>query len=342
MDRIPLPKGATILVTGGAGFIGSNICHLLAGRGVAVRVLDNLSTGRLGNLAGVEAEVDFVKGDVVDLCRVKEAMRGVDFVLHQAALPSVPRSIEQPLASHAANATGTLSILVAAHAAGVKRVAYASSSSVYGNSPRLPKQETMAPAPISPYAAAKLASEHYCRIFYDIHGLEVVMLRYFNVFGPRQDPDSPYAAVVPKFIRDLFSGERPTIYGDGEQSRDFTHVDNVAHANLLALTAPDAPGRVFNIACQRATTLNELCRMLNGILAVNVSPRHAPARRGETRHSLADISLAARVLGYRPVVSMEEGLRRTVSYWRGQGLGGGKEAALAMAARPERRLRWAT
>jgi nucleoside-diphosphate-sugar epimerase len=318
VDQLALPGGATILVTGGAGFIGSNLCHLLAGHGLGVRVLDNLSTGRLANLADIESQVDFVEGDLADLRRVSEAMRGADFVLHHAALPSVPRSIEQPLASHAANATGTLNVLVAAQAAGVKRLVYASSSSVYGNSPALPKQESMAAAPVSPYAATKLAGEHYCRVFHHLHSLEVVVLRYFNVFGPRQDPDSPYAAVIPRFIKSLLSGEPPTIYGDGEQSRDFTYVDNVAQANLLALTAPAAPGRILNIACQQATTLNQLSKMLNSILEVDLAPRYAPARPGEARHSLADVSLAASVLGYQPIITVEDGLRRTARYWRGQ------------------------
>ncbi len=311
----PVPSGATILVTGGAGFIGSSICHSLAGRGVQLRVLDNLSTGSLANLEGIEDEVDFIEGDIADLELVREAVEGVDFVLHQAALPSVPRSIDDPLGSHAANATGTLNVLVAAGSAGVKRVVYASSSSVYGDSPEMPKREDMLPAPISPYAASKLAGEHYCQAFFSVHGLEVVVLRYFNVFGPRQNPYSAYAAVIPKFVTCLLTGEAPTIYGDGEQSRDFSYVDNVVEANLLALEAPQAPGRVFNIACQQAATLNQVLTILQEVIGVKVKPRHGPPRTGDLRHSLADISLARDLLGYEPMLATEEGLRRTVRHW---------------------------
>ena len=313
--RLPVPRGATILVTGGAGFIGSNICHYLAGRGVRLRVLDNLSTGSLANLEGIEGEVDFIEADLAELELVRKAMEGVDFVLHQGALPSVPRSIDDPLASHAANATGTLNVLVAASTAGVNRVVYASSSSVYGNSAELPKREDMTPAPISPYAAGKLAGEHYCRAFFSVHGLKVVVLRYFNVFGPRQNPYSAYAAVIPKFAICLLAGEPPTVYGDGEQSRDFTYVDNVVEANLLALQAAQAPGRIFNIACESAITLNQVLAILQQLTGLEIGPRHGPPRPGDVRHSLADISLARGALGYEPTVTVEEGLRRTVAYW---------------------------
>ncbi len=307
--------GSTILVTGGAGFIGSNICHSLAGRGVQLRVLDDLSTGRLAHLEGIEGELDFIEGNLTDLNVVKEAVEGVDFVLHQGALPSVPRSIDDPLASHAANATGTLNVLLGAAAANVKRMVYASSSSVYGNDAGLPKREDMTPAPISPYAAAKLAGEHYCRVFSSVYGVEVVVLRYFNVFGPRQDPDSQYAAVIPKFVTCLLGGEPPTIYGDGEQSRDFTYVDNIVEANLRALLAPRASGRVFNIACERATTLNQVLELLRDLVGTDVSARYAPPRPGDLRHSLADISVAREMLGYEPTITVEEGLRRSVRHW---------------------------
>jgi len=324
LDDIRIPSGTTILVTGGAGFIGSNICHALASHDVRLRVLDNLSTGSLANLDGLHHELEFVEGDLANLDLVKEAMDGVDFVLHQGALPSVPRSIENPLASHSANATGTLNVLLAANAAKAHRVVYASSSSVYGDNPQLPKREDMRPSPISPYAAAKLAGEHYCRAFFCVHGLETVVLRYFNVFGPRQDPQSQYAAAIPKFITALLAGESPTIYGDGEQSRDFTFVDNVVQANLRALVAPDAPGRVFNIACHRAMTLNQVLAVLQDILGVRVMPQHAPARPGDVRHSLADISLARDLLGYEPTITVEEGLRRTAGYLSALGAAGGR------------------
>jgi UDP-glucose 4-epimerase len=314
-DGLDLPSGAAILVTGGAGFIGSSICHRLAGRGLHIRVLDDLSTGRMENLEGIEAELEFIEGDLGELDLVRLAMKGVDFVLHQGALPSVPRSIDDPLASHTANATGTLNVLIAARSAGVKRVVYASSSSVYGNNAEVPKREDMIPAPISPYAASKLAGEHYCRTFHALHGLEVVTLRYFNVFGPRQNPYSAYAAVIPKFINAVFTRKPATVFGDGEQSRDFTYVDDVVRANLQALTAPQAPGRVLNIACHRSTTLNQLLKLLEELMGIQAVPRHVPARRGDLRHSLADISLAGEVLAYEPAVSIEEGLRRTVGYW---------------------------
>ena len=335
-DMPVLVTPATVLVTGGAGFIGSHLCHALVARGLRVRAFDNLSTGALANLYGLEAEMDFVEADVTDLGALTQAMRGVDFVLHQAALPSVSRSIEQPLASHAANATGTLNVLIAAHEAGVRRVVYASSSSVYGDSAALPKRESMAAAPISPYAAAKLTGEHYCHVFHRLHGLEVVVLRYFNVFGPRQDCDSPYAAVIPRFIKSLLAGEPPTVYGDGEQSRDFTYVGNVVQANLLALTVPDAAGGVFNIACQKAITLNQLYRAVQGALQVIIPPRYAPARPGEARHSLADISRAESVLGYQPIIDLQEGLQRTVRYWRGQDpqSAHGQEAIRSAGPRP--------
>ena len=304
----------TYLVTGGAGFIGSNIVHELLRRGARVRVLDNFSTGRRENLAGLAGAIDLIEGDATDPETARRAAEGVDFVLHQAALPSVPRSVADPLASHAANATATLTLLAAAREAGVKRFVYAGSSSAYGDTPTLPKREAMPPRPLSPYAAGKLAGEHYCQAFWTCYGLETVALRYFNVFGPRQDPASQYAAVIPRFIACLVEGEQPVIYGDGEQSRDFTFVSNVVEANLLACDAPGAPGQVFNVACGERTSLNALLAMLARILGIPAEPRPEPPRPGDVKHSQADISRAHEVLGYHPRVSVEEGLRSTVSW----------------------------
>jgi len=339
MSEFASLSGATVLVTGGAGFIGSNTCHALARLGAAVRVLDNLSTGKPSNLEGMPAKLEVIEGDLCDALVVREAVRGAQLVVHLGALPSVTRSIENPLASHEANATGTLNVLVAAQAAGVSRVVYASSSSVYGNSPDLPKQEDMLPQPISPYAASKLAGEGYCQVFWRLHGLEVVVLRYFNVFGPRQDPDSPYAALIPRFLRALLAGEPPIIYGDGEQSRDFTYVDNVVQANLRSLVAPGAVGHVLNIACGQAATVNQIHRLLSGIAGSRVPPRYHPARPGEARHSLADISRARRIIGYEPDYIVEEGLRRTLRHWtarsspQGEDAGGSRLAPAKTAAR---------
>ena len=304
----------TYLVTGGAGFIGSNIVHELLRRGARVRVLDNFSTGRRENLAGLAGAIELIEGDATDPETARRAAEGVDFVLHQAALPSVPRSVADPLASHAANATATLTLLAAAREAGVKRFVYAGSSSAYGDTPTLPKREAMPPRPLSPYAAGKLAGEHYCQAFWTCYGLETVALRYFNVFGPRQDPASQYAAVIPRFIACLVEGEQPVIYGDGEQSRDFTFVSNVVEANLLACDAPGAPGQVFNVACGERTSLNALLAMLARILGIPAEPRREPPRPGDVKHSQADISRAHEVLGYHPRVSVEEGLRSTVSW----------------------------
>jgi UDP-glucose 4-epimerase len=304
------------LVTGGAGFIGSHIVQELVRRGERLRVLDNFSTGRRENIAPFLEHIELVEGDLRDLPTVRRAVEGVDYVLHQAALASVPRSVADPLASNSANVTGTLHLLVAARDAEVKRVVYASSSSAYGDSPTLPKQEDMPTAPKSPYAVSKLAGEHYCRAFTEVYGLETVSLRYFNVFGPRQDPASQYAAVVPLFITAMLQGEPPTVHGDGLQSRDFTYVANVVHANLLATTAPGVAGRVFNIACGQRYTLLDLIAILDEIVDAHVTPVHTDPRSGDVRHSLADVTAAQEALGYRAEVDFGEGLRRTVGWYR--------------------------
>jgi len=288
----------------------------LVREGATVRVVDNLSTGRKENLASVWDKIQWFQGDVCDQALMEEVVQGVDCIFHQAALASVPRSLEAPLETHAACATGTLTVLEAARRAGVRRVVYAASSSAYGNRPTSPKQETDLPEPISPYAAAKLAGEYYCQAFTAAFGLETVVLRYFNVFGPRQDPDSPYSAVIPIFITAILRGRRPVIYGDGRQSRDFVYVENVVEANLLAAHSAGAVGRVLNIGSGRATDLLTLLALLSRLLGREVQPEFAPPRPGDVRESLADISLAHRVLGYQPQVDFEEGLRRSIGYYR--------------------------
>jgi nucleoside-diphosphate-sugar epimerase len=307
---------ASYLVTGGAGFIGSNIVAELVQRDECVRVLDNFSTGRRENLALLLERIDLIEGDLRDLPTVRRAVEGVDYVLHQAALPSVQRSVDDPLATHAANATSTLHLLTAARDAGVRRVVYASSSSIYGDSPTLPKQEDMRLAPKSPYAVSKLAGEQYCCAFANVYGLETVCLRYFNVFGPRQDPTSQYSAVIPIFITAMLRSEPPTIHGDGHQSRDFTYVSNVVQINLLAATTPGVTGRVFNVACGQRYTLLDLLAALNDILGVHLAPIHTVPRPGDVRHSLAEITAAQEDLGYRAEVDFHEGLRRTVAWFR--------------------------
>jgi UDP-glucose 4-epimerase len=308
------------LVTGGAGFIGSNLAHELVRQGARVRALDNFATGLRANLAGIEDRIDLIEGDLRRPADVEKAVEGVDVVLHQGALGSVPRSIADPVTSHEANATGTLHVLQAARAAGVRRVIYASSSSVYGDTPTLPKGEALAPAPQSPYAVSKLAGEYYCRVFHRVYGVETLAIRYFNVFGPRQDPASQYAAVIPKFIRAMLRGERPVIFGDGTQSRDFTFVENVVVANLLAADAPGPlGGAVCNVACGERITLLDLVALLNDLLGTRLEPVFQPPRPGDVRHSLAAIAEAGRLLGYRPVVPFGEGLRRTVEWMRAHG-----------------------
>jgi nucleoside-diphosphate-sugar epimerase len=305
---------ANFLVTGGAGFIGSHIVDELLRRGERVRVLDNFSTGRRENLPASD-HVEGIEGDIRDPAAVKAAMQGVDYVLHQAALPSVPRSVADPLTSSEVNVTGTLNVLIAARDAGVKRVVYASSSSVYGNSPTLPKREDMSTNPFSPYAVSKLAGENYCRAFHQVYGLPTVALRYFNVFGPRQDPTSQYSAVIPKFIASLLHGEPPTIYGDGTQSRDFTYVANVVGANLLACEKEEAIGQVMNVACGERYTLLDLCHELAALTGKTLQPTFAPPRGGDVKHSMGAIERAMRLLGYRPIVDWREGLRRTVEWY---------------------------
>jgi nucleoside-diphosphate-sugar epimerase len=307
---------ATFLVTGGAGFIGSNLVRALLDRGDRVRVLDNFSTGKEANLAGLEGAITLHRGDIRDAALTRAAAEGCDYILHQAALPSVPRSIAHPIETNEVNVMGTLNVLEAARAAGVKRVVYAASSSAYGETPTLPKVETMTPAPLSPYAAAKLAGEHALRVYHACYGLETVSLRYFNVFGPHQDPKSEYAAVIPRFITAGLTGGRPVIFGDGEQSRDFCFIANAVQANLLACTAEGAAGKVFNVACGVRTTLLDVVATLGKVLGLDLRPIHEPARPGDIRHSLADISAARAVLGYTAPVSFEAGLERTVAFFR--------------------------
>jgi nucleoside-diphosphate-sugar epimerase len=309
---------ALYLITGIGGFIGSSLARALLARGEHVRGVDNFSTGNRENIAGILDRIDFRNADILDLDGMRKACAGVDFVLHQAAIPSVPKSVLDPLASNRANLDGTVNVLVAARDAKVKRVVFAASSSAYGETPTLPKVESMKPDPISPYAVAKLASEHYLISFYRCYQLETVALRYFNIFGPRQDPSSPYSGVLAKFITLMLRGEQPAIYGDGEQSRDFTYIDNAVEANLLACTAPaaQAAGQVFNVATGRRVTLNETFRLLQGLTAYSGQPKYESERGGDIKHSLADISKAEAALGYKPKVDFEEGLRRTVDWYR--------------------------
>lgn len=306
------------LVTGGAGFIGSHLVQALVDTGVTVRVLDNLSTGKRENLPEIPDKIEFIEADLTDFDSVERAMEGISVVFHQAALASVPRSIHDPQASNHANVTGTVNVLTAAKNAGVRRVVYASSSSVYGDTPTLPKMETMPPRPLSPYAVSKLAGEYYCQVFASVYDLETVSLRYFNVFGPKQDPHSQYSAVIPKFIAMYLRGETPTIDGDGEQSRGFAYIDNVVQANLLAAQADGASGGVFNISVDTRISLNDLDARLRDIIGVgeSVKPLYGPPRAGDIKHSYADISKASEQLGYKVVVPTDEGLQRTVEWYR--------------------------
>ncbi len=308
--------GDTYLVTGGAGFIGSHLVDALLERGHTVRVMDNLVTGRRENLAHVLDKIEFFEDSITDLDAVRRAMDGVDYVLHQAAIPSVPRSVADPIASNDSNVTGTLNVLLAARDAGVKRVVYAASSSAYGDVESEYKAEDMTPRPLSPYAVSKLAGEYYCQVFHHVYGLETVALRYFNVFGPRQDPTSQYAAVIPIFITALLEGRPPTVHGDGLQTRDFTYVANVVEANLLACHAEGVSGEVFNIACGQKYSILELVDVLNELMGSRIEPVHTPPRPGDIRHSRADISKARRMLGYRPTVDFREGLSRTIEWYR--------------------------
>jgi UDP-N-acetylglucosamine/UDP-N-acetyl-alpha-D-glucosaminouronate 4-epimerase len=306
------------LITGVGGFIGSSLAHALLSRGEQVRGVDNFSTGKRHNIEAITDRIDLREADITDLDAMHKACSGVDYILHQAAIPSVPKSILDPLASNRANVDGTVTLLVAARDAKVKRVVYAASSSAYGDTPTLPKREDMPANPISPYAVAKLASEQYMISFYRCYGLETVCLRYFNVFGPRQDPTSPYSGVLAKFITQMLKGQPPTIFGDGEQSRDFTYIDNAVEANLLACKAmtDKAAGQMFNIATGRRITLNETFKLLQPLTGYSGQPNYAPDRLGDIKHSLADISKAEASLGYKPFVDFEEGLRRTVEWYR--------------------------
>jgi UDP-glucose 4-epimerase len=309
---------AKYLVTGGCGFIGSNIAEYLVAQGDEVRILDNLTTGKRENIAAFAQHVEFIEGSLLDKAVVEKAVRGVDYVLHQAALPSVPRSIEDPETSNRVNVEGTVILLRACTQAGVKRVVYAASSSAYGDQPTLVKSENLLPRPKSPYAVSKLAGEYYMQAFSACYGLETVSLRYFNVFGPRQDPTSQYSAVIPKFITAMLRGQRPTIYGDGTQTRDFTFVLNNVLANIAAAEAPGVSGRVFNIACGTSYSLLDLVSEINAILGTSIEPEFAPPRAGDVRHSLADISSAQEALGYKVVVDFREGLRRTIEWYKQQ------------------------
>jgi nucleoside-diphosphate-sugar epimerase len=305
-----------VLVTGGAGFIGSHLVRALTARGDEVRVLDDLSSGNRGNLTDVAGALELIEASILDERGLDQAVEGVDVIFHQAAIPSVPRSMSAPVASHHTNATGTLLVLEAARRHGTRRVVYAGSSSAYGETPTLPKVETMLAVPLSPYAASKLAGEHYCRVYGRAYGLETVVLRYFNVFGPRQDPASQYAAVIPRFITALLAGTPPTIYGDGTQSRDFCYIDNVVEANLRAADAVEASGHVFNVACGEAIDLNTVARMIAEAVDRPIEPRHEQARAGDIKHSLADISHARALLGYTARISFREGLERTIDWYR--------------------------
>ncbi len=310
----------TVLVTGGGGFVGSHLAAHLALVGHEVRVLDNFSSGRRSNTDMLPDDMELVEGDIQSYERVHNAVAGCEAVLHQAALPSVSRSVQDPLTSNATNVTGTLNVLLAARDAGVRRVVFASSSSVYGIAPEVPTSEDAATAPASPYAAAKLACEGYCRSFGEVYGLETVVLRYFNVFGPRQDPRSQYAAVIPSFITALRSGGAPTVFGDGEQSRDFTFVDDVVEASVLAMDADAAAGQILNVACGRSTTVNDLLGRLGAIIGSDVEAVYAPPRPGEGRHSGADIGLIRTTLGWEPRVDLDEGLHRTVERFEAESL----------------------
>ncbi|MEJ2637644.1 MAG: SDR family oxidoreductase [Calditrichia bacterium] len=304
------------LITGGAGFIGSNLAVELLNRGHQVRILDNFATGRRKNVDPIKDKIELIEGDLRSYHIVREAVDGMDFILHQGALPSVPRSIKDPITTNEVNVVGTLNILNAAVDSGVKRVVFASSSSIYGDSDRLPKQEDMIPNPLSPYAVSKLASEKYCQVFARIYKLHTVSLRYFNVFGPRQDPTSQYSAVIPKFIRAILNKKQPVIFGDGLQSRDFTFVNNVVEANILATQADFPGGMVFNCACHERIDLNQLVQHINEITGESIQPLYSEARPGDVKHSFADIERIQKYLGYEPQVLFREGLKRTVEWYR--------------------------
>ncbi len=304
------------LVTGGAGFIGSNICKKLISEGCFVRVIDNLLTGKKSNLADIMEKIEFIEADMGDENSARSAMKEIDVVLHQGALPSVPRSVDDPAASHKHCVDATFTLLLAARDAGVKRFVYAASSSAYGDTPTLPKIETMPPAPLSPYAVGKLVGEYYCSVFAHVFDLETISLRYFNVFGPHQDPASQYAAAIPAFVTSILKDQPPTIYGDGKQSRDFTYVDNIVEANLLAARAKQTKGEVINVACGQAVTVNEITDMINDSLGKNIKPIYTDPRPGDVKHSLADITAAQNLIGYKPIISFKQGLQKAIGWYR--------------------------
>jgi UDP-glucose 4-epimerase len=303
------------LVTGGAGFIGSHLVRRLLADGGRVRVIDNLATGKRERLSDLEEKIEFIEGNLADPDISENALDGVDYVLHQAAVPSVQRSVKNPIETNRANVTATLNLLESCRKHKVRRFVYASSSSAYGDTPVLPKREDMPPNPMSPYALQKFVGERYCQLYFRLYGLETVSLRYFNVFGPSQDPSSEYSAVIPKFATRLSKGDPIVVYGDGEQSRDFTYIDNVVEANILALRAHRAPGAIINVGCGERVTLNQLIKLLEEILKVRATVDYQPARPGDVRDSLADINLARDLLGYQPKVGVTEGLRRTVAWF---------------------------
>ena len=312
-----MPLSGIALVTGGAGFIGSHIAASLVDQGVTVRIIDDLSTGYRHNLEQLSPRVDFIEASVRDDRALRRALADVELVFHEAAIPSVPRSVENPVESHEATANGTFALLLAARDQKVRRVIYAASSSAYGDQPELRKHEEMRPAPLSPYAAAKLMGEYYCQVFTHVYGLETVSLRYFNVFGPRQDPSSQYSGVISRFMDALVNEKQPVIYGDGEQSRDFTYVSNVVEANFRAAESSTAVSKVINVANGESVTLNQLLDTMKSIVGKrDVAPRYEPPRRGDVRHSLADLTRARDLLGYQPKVGLEDGLRRTFDWWK--------------------------
>jgi len=315
MEKEKMPN---VLITGGAGFIGSNLTEVLLQKGHFVRVLDDFSTGKRENLIFDKAypSLEIIEGDIRDLDTCQKAIKGTEYVFHQAALPSVQRSIEDPETSNAVNVGGTLNILLAAKEIGVKRVIYASSSSIYGDTPTLPKHEEMPSNPLSPYALQKYIGEQYCKLFYQLYGLDTISLRYFNIFGPKQDPNSVYSAVIPKFIDALLHGRPPIIFGDGEQSRDFTYIENVVQANLLAMSAEHLHGEAINIACGKRISLNQLVNILKEILGSRQSPIHQEPRQGDVRHSLADIHKGKEILNYEPKIGIEVGLKKTVEFFK--------------------------
>ena len=304
------------LVTGGAGFIGSHLVERLVADGRSVRVLDNYSTGKRANLEPFASRIGIVEGDLRRPEDCRQACEGIEIVFHEGAVPSVPKSVADPVTSHEANVDGTFNLLMAARDAGCKRVIYAASSSAYGDQPELPKRETACPSPLSPYAVNKLVGEHYMTAFYRCYGLETISLRYFNVFGPRQDPKSQYAAAIPAFVSAILKDEPPTIFGDGEQTRDFTYIDNVVHANLLAAGAARTEGQVVNVACGERITVNRIIQLINALLGKQVAPAYVDPRPGDVKHSLAAIDQARAILGYEPIVPFEQGLRRAIDWYK--------------------------